>query len=98
MTSTASRKVTPVIPKAPQPPRVLVVEDEVIVAMDFERRLKRLGYTVAGVAHDGSQAIEKASEDKPELILMDINLGQGMSGIEAALGIQQKHDLPVIYI
>ena len=98
MTNTASSSVSPVIPKSAQLPRVLVVEDEVIVAMDFERRLKRLGYTVAGVAHDGNQAIEKASEDKPELILMDINLGAGMSGIETALVIRQQHDLPVIYI
>lgn len=79
-------------------PRVLVVEDEVIVAMDFERRLKRLGYTVTGVAHDGNQAIAKAAENGPELILMDINLGAGMNGIETALAIQQKQDLPVIYI
>ncbi|HEY6168131.1 MAG TPA: response regulator [Verrucomicrobiae bacterium] len=79
-------------------PRVLVVEDEVIVAMDFEQRLKRLGYTVAGVAHDGRQAITKTAEGNPELILMDINLGGGMSGIESAVTIRQRHDVPVIYV
>jgi PAS domain S-box-containing protein len=79
-------------------PRVLIVEDEAIVAMDFQRRLTRLGYTVTGVAYDGQQAIQKAGETRPELILMDINLGKGLSGIETALIIQQQQNLPVIYV
>lgn len=79
-------------------PRVLIVEDEAIVAMDFERRLTRLGYTVTGVAYDGEQAVKQARESQPELILMDINLGTGMSGLETALIIQQQQNLPVIYV
>lgn len=79
-------------------PRVLIVEDEAIVAMDFQRRLTRLGYTVTGVAYDGQQAIQKAGETRPELILMDINLGKGLSGIETALIIQQHQNLPIIYV
>src|SRR6266446_5396521 len=99
MTSATPSKGSPMNSKSAQlRPRVLVVEDEVIVAMDVERRLKRLGYPVSGVAHDGRRAIEKAAEGNPELILMDINLGAGMSGIETALVIQQKQDLPVIYV
>jgi len=75
-----------------------VVEDEAIVAHDFQRRLVRLGYSVTGVALDGRQAVAQAMETNPELILMDINLGEGMNGIEAALTIQEQRDLPVIYI
>jgi PAS domain S-box-containing protein len=81
-----------------QQPRVLIVEDEAIVAYDFERRLTRMGYAVTGLAHNGQQAIAKAMETRPELVLMDINLGEGMNGIEAADAIQQQQDLPVIYI
>lgn len=79
-------------------PGILVVEDEAIVAFDFQQRLKRMGYTVTGVAHNGAQAVKIAAETRPELILMDINLGPGMNGVETAMLIQEKQDLPVIYI
>jgi PAS domain S-box-containing protein len=98
MTTYSSSLCRPVRKRGEQRPSVLVVEDEAIVAHDFQRRLTRLGYTVTGLALDGQQAIAKAIETKPELILMDINLGEGMNGIEVAQTIQQQQDLPVIYI
>ncbi|MCC6823557.1 MAG: response regulator [Verrucomicrobia subdivision 3 bacterium] len=79
-------------------PRILVVEDEAIVAFDFQQRLQRLGYTVVGLAHDGEEAVQKAQTSKPDLVLMDINLGDGISGIETAMVIRQNQDLPIIYV
>jgi PAS domain S-box-containing protein len=79
-------------------PRILVVEDEAIVAFDFKQRLQRLGYTIVGVAHDGEEAVWKTQSTKPDLILMDINLGDGISGIETAMLIRKNQDLPIIYV
>lgn len=79
-------------------PRILVVEDEAIVACHFQQRLTRMGYTVTGLAYDSEQAVQKASETNPELILMDINLGHGLNGIETAMLIRKQQDLPIIYI
>lgn len=78
--------------------RILIVEDEAIVAFDFQQRLKRLGYAIAGLAQDGREAIEMVRASKPDLVLMDINLGGGMNGIEAAMAIRQTQDLPIIYV
>ena len=71
---------------------MLVVEDQLIVAVHLEHRLKQLGYSIAGVVHDGEQAVVQVLLNKPDIILMDINLGGGMGGIEAALAIQEKQE------
>ena len=78
--------------------QILVVEDEVITAMDIQRRLKNLGYQVPVIVCSGEEAIEKVKENKPDLILMDINLFGGMDGIEAASKIHSFSDIPVIYL
>lgn len=78
--------------------QILVVEDEVVTGMDIQRRLKNLGYDVPVVVTSGEKAIEKAKENHPDLILMDINLNREMDGIEAASRIQSFSDIPVIYL
>lgn len=77
---------------------VLVVEDENIVAKDIQHSLKKLGYGVVGIASSGEKAIAIASEQKPDIILMDIMLQGGMSGIETAQEIKEKLDIPVVYL
>src|ERR1051325_716721 len=77
---------------------ILVVEDENIVAKDIQQSLKKLGYDVVGVSATGEDAIEKAEQAKPSLVLMDIMLKGEMSGIEAADYIRQKLNIPVIYL
>lgn len=77
---------------------ILVVEDEGIVALDIQNRLKRSGYVVAGVASSGPEAIRKAREVKPHLVLMDIKLKGDMDGIEAAQHINSQLDIPVVYL
>jgi diguanylate cyclase (GGDEF)-like protein/PAS domain S-box-containing protein len=77
--------------------RILVVEDERIVALDLSTTLRELGYVVAGVS-SGEAAVKQAGTLRPDLILMDIRLPGGMDGISAAQAIQGKFDIPVIYL
>lgn len=78
--------------------RILVVENESIVAMDIKASLLNLGYTVLGMATTGAEAIEKAVQTKPDLILMDIKLKGDMDGVQAAGQIRTKLDIPLIYL
>lgn len=77
--------------------RVLVVEDTTIAATYLARELTNLGAQVAGLARSEEQAVAMTDELKPDLILMDIHLADGGSGIEAVRQINEKHNLPVIY-
>ncbi|MBE0517382.1 MAG: response regulator [Methanophagales archaeon] len=79
-------------------PQILVVEDEGIVATGIRNMLKDLGYTVPAVASSGKDAIKKAAEMRPDLVLMDIVLEGDMDGIEAAEQIRARFDIPVIYL
>jgi len=78
--------------------KLLVVEDEGIVAKDIQIRLRNLGYEVAAVASSGEEAIQKAAETHPDLVLMDITLKGEMDGIEAAEEIISRYDIPVVYL
>jgi CheY-like chemotaxis protein len=78
--------------------RILVVEDEAIVAADLQSKLQRLGYAVCGIAFSGADAIRTASETTPDLILMDVRLQGDMTGLEAAGHIRKWRDVPVVYI
>ncbi|BAY10496.1 hybrid sensor histidine kinase/response regulator [Calothrix sp. NIES-2098] len=78
--------------------KVLVVEDEAIVAKDLKNRLTRFGYIVPAIASSGREAINKALEFAPDLVLMDIRLKGEMDGIEAAQEIHRQLDIPVIYL
>ena len=78
--------------------RILVVEDERITAEDIKEGLKNLGYEVPAVVHSGEDAVKKAGELQPNLILMDIKLEGEMDGIEAAGQIKKHFDIPVIYL
>jgi PAS domain S-box-containing protein len=78
--------------------RVLVVEDEVIVAKIIAIQLKQLGYIVLDTASSGAAAIAKALETKPDLVLMDIVLKGEMDGVTAATHIRYQMDVPIIYL
>ena len=78
--------------------KILIVEDEAIVAMQLEESLKQLGYEVVGVASRGNDAIRIAKDTWPDLILMDIRLEGSMDGIEAAESINQFYAIPVIFL
>ncbi len=78
--------------------RILVVDDERIVNLDIQATLRRLGYVIVGDAVSGQEAIEKAAEFKPDLVLMDIKLRGKMDGVEAANYIIKSYDIPVVFL
>ncbi len=77
---------------------ILVVEDQRAVAGALRMRLRGLGYDVLDIAKDGAEAVEKAGALRPDLILMDIRLGDGIDGIEAAQQIRAQFDIPIVYV
>ncbi len=79
-------------------PRILVVEDERIVALDLAATLDQFGYTVAGSVSTGEAAIQEAVRLRPNLVLMDIRLAGEIDGIQAAEAIKKEVDIPVIYL
>jgi CheY-like chemotaxis protein len=78
--------------------RILVVEDETILALDLAMCLSDLGHEVAGTAVTGEEAIQKAKDTKPDLVLMDITLDSEMDGIQAAEIIYRNLEIPMIYV
>lgn len=78
--------------------RILIVEDEALIAQDIEQRLHDLGYEVCGIAATGEQAIRAADLHRPDIALMDIMLRGDMDGIEAAEAIDERHQIPVIFL
>ena len=80
------------------PIKILVVEDEFIVAQDIAGRLKRLGYAVTATVASGEEALEKIAENPPDLVLMDIVLKGDMDGVTAAGKIRAKIDIPTVFL
>ncbi len=78
--------------------QIMVVEDERIVADDIKMSLLRLEYAVPAVAVTGEDAVKKAKETRPDLVLMDIVLQGKMDGIEATAIIQSRYNIPVVYL
>jgi len=78
--------------------KVLIVEDERILAIGMKRKLESAGYAVTGIASSGKEAIENAKKTNPNLVLMDIVLKGPMDGIEAAQQIINLYNIPVIYL
>ena len=78
--------------------KVLVVEDERILALSLKKKLEKLGFTVTETAQTGQEAIDSTNQEKPDVVLMDIVLKGEMDGIEAAKLIINLHDIPIIYL
>ena len=79
-------------------PRILVVDDEHIVALDIKSTLEHLGYEVPLMAASGKEAVALAGEGRPDLVLMDIKLKGEMDGIQSAERIIELFDIPIIYL
>jgi two-component system cell cycle sensor histidine kinase/response regulator CckA len=78
--------------------QILVVEDEGIVAKDIQSMLRRLGYHVPATVGTGELAIQTALQNKPDLILMDIQLRGPMDGVQAATAISAQQDVAIVYL
>lgn len=78
--------------------RVLIVEDEIVVASEIKLRLEAMGFQVLGIVNNGRDALAAAREHYPDVILMDITLKGKMTGLEATREISRETDIPVIFI
>ncbi|NLF09972.1 MAG: sigma-54-dependent Fis family transcriptional regulator [Pirellulaceae bacterium] len=78
--------------------KILIVEDEQIVAVDIENALQRLGYQVAGMAGSAEEACRIVAESDPDLVLMDVRIDGPLDGIDAARRIHQTSDVPIVFL
>tara|TARA_R110000850_G_scaffold147130_1_gene269303 strand:- start:14295 stop:15029 length:735 start_codon:yes stop_codon:yes gene_type:complete len=81
-----------------QPVKILIVEDEMIIAANISLQLSTLGYDVTGIIPRGEEALLHVKQNKPDIVLMDIQLKGELDGIDTARLMQQEYDIPVIYL
>ena len=79
-------------------PRLLMVENERIIARNFAQRLTKLGYTVVAIVGSGREAVQQAGGLRPDLVLKDIGLPGQMDRLEAAAHIQAQVNIPIVYL
>jgi CheY-like chemotaxis protein len=77
---------------------VLIIEDEMVIALYVQTVVEEMGHNVIGIAQSAAEAVAISVDNRPELILADINLGEGPSGIDAVKQILERVDLPVIFV
>ncbi len=78
--------------------KILIVEDEFVVAENLRAELESMGYEIVGMAFSGDEALELARPERPDLVLMDIKLHEGMDGIETAIHLRQELDIPSFFL
>ena len=78
--------------------KVLIVEDDIFICQDLKGLLEKMDYEVCGVAYNTAQALSLLRDQKPNLILLDINLGQGKDGIDVGEYIQNNYRIPFIFL
>jgi CheY-like chemotaxis protein len=78
--------------------RILIVEDEMITAMDEQNCLESIGYEVIGIVASGEEAIKLAETERPDLVLMDITLEGEMDGVQTAWKIRDDYGISVIFV
>ena len=79
-------------------PKILIVEDENIIAFDIRVMLEDLGYMVSAIVSSGEESIKKASKMRPDLVLMDIKLKGNLDGVSAGKEIFKQFHIPIVYL
>lgn len=77
--------------------KILIVEDEILVGMMLKKKIEKHGYVVGEIATSGEEAIAMAETEKPDLLFMDVSLPGGLDGVDTAIKIKEKRDIPVIF-
>ncbi|HYE48131.1 MAG TPA: response regulator [Azospirillaceae bacterium] len=78
--------------------RLLIVEDELLIAWSLQEALAAAGHEVVSIARSADEAVAEAVAEAPDLVVMDVNLGRGGDGVDAAARIRQDRDVPVLYV
>lgn len=84
--------------KSLEPAKILIVEDDMIIAADLSMQLTKIGYHIIGINTKAEDALKTISDHRPDIIIMDIVLSGKMNGIEAAVIILHEHQIPVIFM
>ncbi len=87
-------------PQAPVHPAgcVMIVEDDYFIALSMEEALAHAGFVIAGVADTADRAVTMAGDARPDIVLMDIRLGGGTDGIDAAREILRRFEIPSVFV
>jgi CheY-like chemotaxis protein len=85
-------------PQSRMPARILVVEDEFIIALDIQDKLTEWGHSVVGITALGEESVDLAEKLKPDLVLMDIHLRGQLDGVAAAGQIHSRFSIPIVYV
>jgi DNA-binding NarL/FixJ family response regulator len=80
------------------PLKILVVEDDAIISMKIATDLKEAGHSVVGIEYNSERALDRISNQSPDLVLLDINIQGSRDGIEIGLIIKEKYDIPFIFL
>lgn len=83
---------------SPSQHKILIVEDEAVIAMEIESRMTRMGYQVVGPASTGERALALARESRPDIALMDINIQGPIDGIQTAATLQEQMGIPAVFL
>ncbi|MFW9929384.1 MAG: response regulator [Candidatus Thorarchaeota archaeon] len=78
--------------------KILIVEDEQVIAMDLQKTISNFGYNVLSTVSSGEEALRLMAENKPNLVIMDILLEGDLNGIETGVIISERYNIPIIYI
>jgi DNA-binding LytR/AlgR family response regulator len=82
----------------PTPARILIVEDEMIIGANISLQLTSLGYEVSGIVPRGEEALVHIRQNKPDIVLLDIQLKGTLDGVQTAQLMQKDFDIPIIYL
>lgn len=82
----------------PKPARILIVEDEMIIGANISLQLTSLGYEVSGIIPRGEEALVHIRQNKPDIVLLDIQLKGNLDGVQTAQLMQKDFDIPIIYL
>ncbi len=80
------------------PSKIIITEDEMVVSLDLEQRLRKLGYEVAATVATGEECLKACDLHHPDLVLMDVCLQGDLDGIQTAALLRSRHDIPVVYL
>ena len=98
MSVSTHRQPSDLAPVALKALRVLVAEDQAIIALDLEARVRELGHEAVSIVHTGQAAVEAAARCRPDFVLINVVLGDGAVGVEAAVLIREQFGIPSIFL
>ena len=78
--------------------KILIAEDQAISALSMQRALTRSGYDVCGMVSTGEEALERITQEKPDLVILDVFLNGRLNGVEAAMELRSRSGIPIVFI